>query len=266
MGFFELANLMPEWAVFAAVLAFVMGCCAGSFVNCLAWRIVHGESVLRGRSHCACCNHVLGTLDLVPVFSWLALRGRCRYCGEPISVRYTAAELICGAYFLSVLMAFGFVVQTPFLMVLGCVLLGLSLVDLDSLLIPNGFVLFGVVLWVAMMLASGALGAPIRDIVFDGLLAAVVLAGLVLLVSWGFKLATGKEGMGMGDVKLYFMVSLYLGLAAGVLNLFVSCIVGLAFAVRAGRRAFPFGPSIAVASWFTLLFGPGLVSAYLALL
>lgn len=341
----DLFALMPAYAVFVAVMVFVFGCCMGSFINCLAWRVVNGESVVKGRSHCAVCGHTLSAFDLVPVLSWLCLRGKCRYCGQPIAVRYTVAELICGVYFLSVLLVFGFDVRVPFLMALGCVLLGLSLIDLDSMIIPNKFVLAGVLLWVAMVacqyaagvagfgqigagvdfgvvagMASGLTdnGGTALAPVVDGLLSAVVIAGLVLIVSCVFKALTGKAGMGMGDIKLYFMVSLYLGLAAGVLNLFLSCIVGLVFAVvSAGRsggveeadgasdkttsvdsgglpevrvaepvqegegisgrknvratgakatsKAFPFGPSIAIAAWFTLLFGQPLVAAYFSL-
>lgn len=339
MSFMDLFALMPAYAVFVAVVVFVLGCCMGSFINCLAWRVVHGESVLKGRSHCAVCSHPLSALDLVPVLSWLCLRGKCRYCGQPIAVRYTLAELICGAYFLSVLLVLGFDVRVPFLVALGCVLLGLSLIDLDSMVIPNKFVLAGVLLWVAMVacqyavgvagfgqaggavdagmvtgMASGLTknGGTALAPVVDGLLSAVAIAGLVLVVSCVFKALTGKAGMGMGDIKLYFMVSLYLGLAAGVLNLFLSCIVGLVFAVAtAGRsgsdevgvsaiepaqgnggdgertetqecgdteqgepqgagakvtsKAFPFGPSIALATWFSLLFGQSLVAAYFGL-
>lgn len=286
MSFFELASLMPVWAVFAAVVAFVLGCCMGSFINCMAWRIVVGESWTSGRSHCATCNHDLAPLDLVPVVSWLALGGKCRYCGERISARYMAAELVCGLWFLSMLAAYGFTVQAACLMVLGCLLLGLSLVDLDSMIIPNGYIIAGIVLWVVMVaaqvaagqLGSGAYGSlgtlwggiaggdVLTACLADGIGGALVISVLVLLVAVVFGKVAGKQGMGMGDVKLYFVVTLYLGLACGFLNLFSSCVIGLVFALVAGKkRQFPFGPSIAVATWITLLVGPHLVAAYLVL-
>ena len=83
----DLAILSPVWPIFFLLVAGLLGACLGSFVNCLAWRLVHGESVWKGRSHCAVCNHPLAPLDLVPVLSWLFLRGRCRYCGERIAAR-----------------------------------------------------------------------------------------------------------------------------------------------------------------------------------
>lgn len=286
MSFAELAGLMPAWAVLAAAVALVLGCCMGSFINCMAWRIVHGESWTSGRSHCASCGHPLSAGDLVPVASWLALRGRCRYCGERIAARYMFTELLCGACFLVVLVAFGFTVQTIALMVLCCLLLGLSLVDLDSMIIPNGFILAGMVLWVLMIAGQAAVGelagGPAGSLgtlwlgmfggnkllacIADGLGGALALSVLVLLVSIAFGKVAGKEGMGMGDVKLYFVVTLFMGFGCGLLNLFLSCVVGLVFALVAGKKKqFPFGPSIAVATLITLLVGPTLLSAYLGL-
>lgn len=286
MSFAELAGLMPAWAVLAAAVAFVLGCCMGSFINCMAWRIVHGESWTSGRSHCASCGHALSAGDLVPVASWLALRGRCRYCGERIAARYMLTELLCGACFLVVLVAFGFTVQTVALMALCCLLLGLSLVDLDSMIIPNGYILAGMVLWMLMIagqtaageLAAGPEGSlgtlwlgvlggnTLLACIADGLGGALTLSVLVLLVSLAFSKVAGKEGMGMGDIKLYFVVTLFLGAGCGLLNLFLSCVVGLVFALVAGKKKqFPFGPSIAVATLVTLLVGPTLLSAYLGL-
>ena len=286
MGFAELAALMPVWAVFATALVFVLGCCMGSFMNCMAWRIVHDEDWTRGRSHCAVCYHELGALDLIPVASWFALKGRCRYCEEPISVRYTVAELILGVYFASVFVAFGISIQTLALMALGCLLLGLSLVDLDSMIIPNGYVVAAIIVWVVMVAAqyalgglasgnSGALGTMWLDAfggsalaatVADGLAGAFGVSLLVLVVGIAFSKAAGKSGVGMGDIKLFFAVGLYLGLGCAVLNMFLSCVIGLVFALVAGKKKqFPFGPSIAIGTWVTLLAGPLLLTAYLSL-
>lgn len=285
----ELAILSPAWPVFFVAVAAVLGAVMGSFVNCLAWRLVHGESVWKGRSHCATCNHQLSALDLVPVLSWLFLRGRCRYCGQRVSPRYMVAELLCAAYFASMVCAYGLTLHTLALYVLGCALLGLSLVDLDTHTIPNGFVVAGIVAWLASFwsygvaagagalglgsLALGLTGLPVTAVLLDGLLGAFVVSGAMLGLSLVFDKVVGRQSLGGGDVKLLFAVGLFLGLAASVLNLIVACIVGIAFALatQRGRRdgqdspAFPFGPAIALATWFTLLFGPVLLSAYFSL-
>lgn len=89
-------HLTPFLTVYCCVLAAVFGACMASFLNCMAWRVVHGESVLRGRSHCDACGHVLGARDLVPIVSYLASGGRCRYCGAKLSSRHVWGEAMGG--------------------------------------------------------------------------------------------------------------------------------------------------------------------------
>ena len=122
----------PGLTVYAAVICFALGAALGSFLNCMAWRIVHNESVLKGRSHCAVCGHVLGAADLVPVFSYLFLKGKCRYCGKTISPRYMLAEVVSGIAFVLCFLRFGLSFRTVQAMVLFCILFALSLVDLES--------------------------------------------------------------------------------------------------------------------------------------
>lgn len=283
----DVAVLSPVWPVFFLVVAGVLGACLGSFVNCLAWRLVHGESVWKGRSHCAECNHQLSALDLVPVLSWLFLRGRCRYCGQKVSPRYVVAELLCAAYFVSMVWAYGLTVHALALCVLGCILLGLSLVDLDTFTISNGFVVAGIVVWVASfaffgvdmrtigvgMLMLGLTGNPVLAVLIDGLVGAFAVAGVLLALSFAFDKVVGRQSLGGGDIKLLFVVGLFLGLAASVLNLIVACVVGIVFSLATQRsrrdsedpRVFPFGPSIALATWFTLVAGPSILGWYLSL-
>lgn len=288
----ELAEISVPLTAAVLVMAAVWGAVFGSFINCLAWRLVHGENPWKGRSHCAVCNHSLGVLDLVPVLSWLLLRGKCRYCGERIAFRYTAAELILAAFFVSVVWVYGLSVHALALCALGCLLLGLSLVDLDSYIIPNGFIVAGIAVWVLSApfcalpeegVALGSLfanlpGSPVSSVFADGLLGALCVGGGLLLFSIAFEALTGKVGLGGGDIKLLFMVGLYLGLPASVLNLIIACVMGLLFNIVWSKahpqgdpdapapKAFPFGPAIAAAVWVTLLVGSPLLSAYLSLL
>lgn len=282
-----LAALSPVWPVFFLAVAGVLGAVMGSFINCLAWRLVHGESVWKGRSHCAECNHPLSALDLVPVLSWLLLRGRCRYCGQKVAVRYLVVEVLCGAFFVSMVAVYGLTVHALALCVLGCILMGLSLVDLESYTIPNGFIVAGIVTWLVTFaffgvnletvglgtLAATWVSSPTLAVLADGLVGAFAVSGFLFALALVFDKVVGRQSLGGGDVKLVFMVGLFLGLACSVLNLIVSCVVGIGFAFATQRarlgtddpRAFPFGPSIALATWFTLVFGPQLVSLYLGL-
>ena len=95
---------------YCCCVAAVLGAVMGSFLNCAAWRIAHGESFLKGRSHCPACGHVLEPLDLIPVFSWLFLRGKCRYCGTKVSARYVLAELFMALVTVVCLLRFGLTV------------------------------------------------------------------------------------------------------------------------------------------------------------
>ena len=93
--------------IYIIIISFIFGTVFGSFMNCLSWRYVNHESVLKGRSHCAVCGHELGAADLVPVFSFIFLKGRCRYCHEKISPRYVIVELITGLLFAVTAVRFG---------------------------------------------------------------------------------------------------------------------------------------------------------------
>lgn len=292
----------PAQAAILLGIAALLGACLGSFINCLAWRLVEGESVLKGRSHCTSCGHVLGPFDLVPVVSWLALRGRCRHCGHRVGVRYLVVEVLMAAAFVALVVVQGIGVATLAYMVLACLLMGASLVDLDTFTIPNGFVVVGVVLWAASIwfmrvpsvgtFGVGTLFAPLLgqgwlSVALDGIVGAVAVGGGILVFSMVFDAVTHRSSLGGGDVKLLFMVGLFLGVAGSLLNVLLACVLGLVFATVRGKasrseipaassdeggqesfrtRAIPFGPAIAAATMLTLTVGPGMLGWYVGLL
>lgn len=258
--------------IWFGILAFVFGTVFGSFINCLAWRLVHGESILHGRSHCAECGHVLGPADLVPVFSWLFLRGRCRYCGEKISPRYMAAELVEGTGFLLCYLRWGLSADTLRWMAMLVVLLGLSLVDLEICEIPNRFLLAALIIWAltvpfvqAGTAVSAPADAPVLSSVIHSLLGAAAVGGGMLVISLLFDRVTGKESLGGGDVKLFFVAGLFLGAAEGLLCIILSCLIGLLFAGLFRKQKIPFGPAISIAMFLCALFGSRIVEWYLSL-
>ena len=108
--------------VYCCAMAALLGACMGSFLNCLTWRMLHGESVLRGRSHCDVCGHVLGVRDLVPVLSYVCSGGKCRYCGAKLSARHVWGELAGGAMFVSALLKYDISLQVLEAWLLACVL------------------------------------------------------------------------------------------------------------------------------------------------
>ena len=270
--------------IYLGILAFVFGTVFGSFLNCMAWRIAHHESVLKGRSHCAVCGHTLGAADLVPIFSYLFLRGRCRYCREKISPRYMAAEVVCGCGFVLSFLRFGLSFRTLQAVVLFCILLALSLVDFEIYEIPNGLIAAGIVWYLASSWTAGRrlnLMGMTTSILKQGewlsfsdwgmnLLAGVTgglaIGGGMLLLSLLFDHLLGKESMGGGDIKLFFMTSLYLGLLQGIFSLILSCIVGLVIAAVMRKQKVPFGPAISLAAFLSLLYGESFVNWYLSLM
>ena len=254
--------------IYSCILAAVLGAVLGSFLNCAAWRIVHGESFLTGRSHCPACGHSLALPDLVPVLSWCFLRGKCRYCGDKVSVRYPLTELFFALVSLACLLSGDLTLLTLRNWIFLCCLFCLSLVDLSAYIIPDGCLIVSLLAWLAALPFSGM---GWKEIGLH-ILAGVVIGGGILLVSLLMDRILHKESMGGGDIKLFAVVGLYLGLLSSLFAVILSCVFGLLFALL--RRLFsgeqgaqiPFGPSIAAAAAVMLLYGGPVTAWYLRLL
>ena len=243
--------------LYFSTVFFIFGLIFGSFGNCWAWRIVHKESIVHGRSHCAVCNHELAPKDLIPLFSWLFLKGRCRYCGEKISPRYPLAELILGLYFLSIFLVYGLSLDALRLVILGFLLLVMSLVDLDIMELPDGLMIAAAV--------AALLRLPDWKSILIGLVAVSVP---VLIISLVMDKVLGRESMGGGDIKLLAVLGMHFGAGKTLLLIIAACLFGIFFAVLAKKgkgKEFPFGPILAVSSWFTALAGDGIITWYTSL-
>lgn len=254
----------PFITVYLLFLCTVLGLVMGSALNCLAWRIVHNEKWSGGRSHCAECGHELKSTDLIPLVSYLALKGKCRYCGKKISPRYPIAEAVLAVIFVSLLLRFDLRVETGFLMVLCACLFCLSLVDLDIQIIPDRFlVIAGVSRFLYLIITYGF------DlwILWDSLWHGLALGGSVLVISLIMDKVLHKESMGGGDIKLLFVLGLYFSLPCCFFLIIAACILGIVLALVLGAmdRAFPFGPALSLAAWVTLLVGEPVVSWYMGL-
>lgn len=250
---------------YSLFLCFFIGLVMGSFLNCAAMRISHGESFIKGRSHCMSCGHLLGTADLVPLFSWLFLRGRCRYCGSKISARYPLTELIMGLASLCCLLRCDISLLALRNWLFVCVLFLLSLVDLEIMEIPDGCILVGIGVWAAFLPFLGNASSALKS----GIPAMLIFGGGMLLLSLAMDKLLGKESMGGGDIKLIGMSALYLGVVKSLFMLILSCLLGLPMSFQAKNtqdKHFPFGPAIAGAVFVMLLWGDRLTAWYSALL
>ena len=260
--------ISPGFTVYFCALAFLLGACMGSFLNCMAWRIVHGESVLRGRSHCDVCGHVLTARDLVPIVSFLAHHGRCRHCGAKLSARHVWAEVITGAVFVLIVLKFDISLQALGALALACVLLAGAFAELEGYIIPDRFVLVGIGLRVVWFFFEDW-----RRALPDALLGGFAVGGGLLAFVLLYEKLRKIEAMGGGDLKLLFVTGLWLGWAKNLLCLLLACVLGVGFGLATQKRRaqqenakiLPWGPSICAAGIITMLCGDAVIAAYVSL-
>jgi leader peptidase (prepilin peptidase)/N-methyltransferase len=243
-----------------AAIAFAGGLVLGSFVTVVAHRVPRRESIMGGRSRCPSCGATVAAYDNVPVVSWLVLRGRCRSCGERISLRYPLAELGLGALFAASVLVVGTddAGELALALALCALLVAITLTDLEQRLIPNPVVLFGAALGVAIAAASDPGELPER------LIAAAAAGGFLFLVALAY-----PRGMGMGDVKLVAMMGIYLGRAVApalLVGFAAGALAGAYLLARHGaaarKRAVPFGPFLALGGVVGLWYGDEIVDWY----
>ncbi|NDY42594.1 prepilin peptidase [Dissulfurirhabdus thermomarina] len=249
------------------LFAFAFGACLGSFANVCIHRLPAGASIVRPPSACPACGHAIAWWENVPLLSFVFLRGRCRGCGGRISWRYPAVEILCGVLGAALWLRFG---PTPALAAYGLFCLGLvvvAFIDLEHRIIPDVVSLPGI--------AAGLLASPWLPGLswIDAVLGALAGGGILYLVAWGYYLATGRLGMGGGDIKLLAMIGAFLGWQALPVVIFLSAAAGAvaglaAMAARGGDRymAIPYGPFLAAAAVVALFRGPELMAWYLGLL
>ena len=261
MSIYEFRPLL----IFSVLIATVFGAVMGSFLDCAAWRMSHRESFLKGRSHCTSCGHVLGWTELIPVLSWVFQGGKCRWCGQRVSVRYPLTELLCALMTVLCLLRFDLSVLCLRNYVFLCCLFCLTLTDIDEMIIPDGCHVISVVAW---LLALPFTFTTWGDVGMH-LLAAVLFGGGVLGLSLLMDKYMGRETMGGGDIKLLAVAGLYLGLVGTLFALILSCLTGLAGSLLLGRQKkgqpFAFGPFIALSTSVFLLFGGPLTEWYMGL-
>lgn len=255
----------PFITCYCVFLALVLGACMGSFLNCMAWRIVHGESVSKGRSHCDVCGHVLGVGDLIPVVSYLVHRGRCRYCGAKLSPVHVIAEIISAVLFAAVLLKFDISLQALEYVLFVCLLMACSFADLEGRIIPDRFIIAGLFVRIGFFVI---LNDSVK-VAIDDLIGGVGIAGLLLLIVLIFEKIKGVEAMGGGDIKLIFMTGIFLGWKVNLLCILIACVIGIVFGLvfryDNEDRAFPWGPSIALAAVICMLFGNEAIALYMGL-
>lgn len=249
-------------------LAPLFGALWGSFLNVCIYRIPLGQNLAFPASRCPHCESPIRWFDNIPLFSWLWLRGRCRRCAHPISPLYPAVESLTALLTWQVVWVFGFRWESLALVALGYAFIVLMMIDFDYYILPDVVTLPGMVIGLAVAWIP-TLGSPLPSLQ-DALIGAAVGGGGLWLFAWLFKTLTGKEGMGLGDVKLLAMIGAWLGWQALPFTLFgaslLGSVMGIGWILLKGRDRslpIPFGPYLVLAAWSYLYVGADLYRWYL---
>jgi leader peptidase (prepilin peptidase)/N-methyltransferase len=243
----------------------LFGLLVGSFLNVCIHRLPRRESLLWPASHCTRCGRALSWFENVPVASWMALRGRCRTCGDPIALTYPVVEIITGAVFAGAYLIYGLTPLLAVRLLFACAMIVLFVIDLRHRILPNVITLPGIAagLIFSAMLPPG----PVASIV-----GAALGGGLLFLIAEAYYRLRGIEGLGMGDVKMLAMIGAFLGwqltLVTLVLASFSGSVLGVAL-MAAGRggmqAALPFGTFLAVGALVAAVSGDAMLAWYLSL-
>ncbi|HSI29318.1 MAG TPA: A24 family peptidase [Methylophilus sp.] len=279
-------SLLRTQPYFLQGVCLILGLLVGSFLNVVIHRLpkmmerewhancldLQGQTapdqpkynLVVPRSSCPHCGHMIGALENIPVISYVFLRGRCKACKTPISIRYPLVEALTGALSLAVAVQYGYSHLTLFALVFVIALVALTFIDFDTQLLPDDITL--PLLWLGLLLnLNGG---------FTDITSAVVgaMAGYVVLwaVYWLFKLVTGKEGMGYGDFKLLAAIGAWFGWqllpAVILLSSVVGSVIGIGLILFKGKTrqtAIPFGPFLALGGIAALFYGQTLAAFYL---
>lgn len=284
--FTSASAVLQSEPTFFVVLSVILGLLLGSFLNVVIYRLpkmLHQQwhdscnelqgnpiaakprfNLMTPRSACPHCGHAISALENIPVISYIFLKGRCKACHAKISLRYPLIELLTGALLGLIAHQFGYTSTALFAAIFALALIALTLIDLDTQLLPDDITL--PLLWLGLIVNIGHGFTDLTDAVVGAVVGYLILWG----VYWLFKLVTGKEGMGYGDFKLLAAIGAWFGwqmLPAVILLSSISgAAIGIALIIFKGKSsssAIPFGPYLALGGIAALFFGPSLASFYL---
>ena len=241
----------------AYIIVFTVGLLFGSFTNVIIARMPVGESIIFPPSHCPSCHKRLSAVDLVPVLSWLFLRGRCRYCQERISIRYPLVEILCALLFIGVYLRWGLSVTTLSGFIFSVILLAAAFIDIDHWIIPDRLTYPGIV--IGLLLSFWTLGF------LPALYGTLAFGGLMLVIA-----LVSNGGMGGGDIKMAAAIGAFTGIKGAAVTLLMASLLGAIFGLgvmlinKTGRKTpIKFGPFLALSAYIAYLFADTIFLWYL---
>lgn len=246
------------------ILIFVYGITIGSFLNVLIYRIPKKENFTTERSHCTSCGEQIKWYDLIPVFSYILLRGRCRNCKAHISIQYPLIELLNGIVYVLVFWVSGFNFDSFLICVLSSVFIVISVIDFKTYEIPVGLnIAIGIlaVIRVAMDL----------DNIVNHLIGAVAVSGFMLICLFISRAIAGVDAFGGGDIKLMVAVGLFAGWKEVILGFLFGCLCGavihsIRMKATGADRVLAFGPYLCIGLFISILSGEHIINWYMGML
>lgn len=242
------------------IIVLLFGILIGSFLNVCIYRIPRKEDIVYTPSHCMSCGHRIKWYDLVPVFSWLALGGKCRYCKTKLAKQYPAIELINGMAYMGIFFLLGFNSQAFIMSILFSALLVASMIDFKWKIIPNGIVIFIFIVGIINVIFFS-------KTYIDSLIGFFAVSTILMIIN-----ILTKGQMGMGDVKLMAVCGLILGWQQILLALMIGSIIGsivgltlIALKKTSRKEQIPFGPYLSVGIMIAALWGERIINMYLNL-
>lgn len=250
--------------MYLLTLTFIFGTVIGSFLNVCIYRIPAKISIVSPRSRCGNCGHTLSWFELIPIISWMFLKGKCKNCRTKISFRYTFVEFLQGVIFLLTYLRFGITPLTLILWFFFSILTVVFFIDLDYKIIPNQVVIFGLISGLIPVVyhllssyplyESSSKLAPILGLVIPTLLMFSFLFGSILILK--------KSGLGMGDVKIYAVIGLFIGWKLSLLSIWIAFFLGGLFGLiwifvfkKSSKDYIPFAPFIVIGTFVAVFFG-----------
>ena len=304
-------------------IGFVLGLAFGSFLNVCISRIPRGESIAHPSSRCPQCSVAIRWYDNIPLLSWLLLRARCRNCKQSIPWRYPLVELAVALWFLTCGWQIGYLselaqdesahlstsnfielgIAQAALAILGFLLIGLMVIDWQTLTLPDAFTLTGIATALFLVCTQAIFLGPTEDqvlltkhslhltspggvtdhgnvfltgpesLIFGRIAAIIGTALILLIIRWLYKALRHREGMGLGDVKLLAMIAAFLGFWPAILALFLGVLLASLYGIvllaqrKAGAASrLPFGSFLSIGGLISALFGNTIIDSYIALL
>lgn len=245
------------------ILIAIIGLCIGSFLNVCIYRIPREESISFPPSHCTNCEHRLQWYELIPVFSYIFLKGKCKNCKEKISIQYPLIELTNAVLYVLVFLKYQYSLDTIKFMVLVSFLIVIGVIDLKTKFVYNStMILMGIVAVIFLITDYAKLKSFPMDNILGGILGLVII-GLIVFIT---------RGMGEGDIEIAAISGLFLGLKGEVFMLFFAVILGgivgaiiLIVKRKSGKTEMPFGPFLATAAITAIFYGNFIINEYLTM-